>query len=84
MTPLLNEKTFSGQYITVIPRAISGEGTKFGQGGDVYKTGSPNATGNGSSGGSGIPVLSGTTITVSSFGAGADGLVILSFNKDES
>lgn len=84
MTPFLNEKTFSGQYITVIPRAISGEGTKFGQGGDVYKTGSPNATGNGSSGGSGIPVLSGTTITVSSFGAGADGLVILSFNKDES
>lgn len=80
MEPITIEM-FGGQQLNIIPRAIYGESTIFGQGGNVYR-GSSNAVGNCASGGSGEPYI-GTDgkLKIASFGNGGDGYVQLSWIK---
>lgn len=80
LMPQFSETIFSGSTINIIADAIYGESTEFGEGGDVYKNGTPDATGNCSSGGTGIPfVNTNGKVQISTFGAGGDGILELSF-----
>lgn len=74
-----------GQNITILPRAIFGETTKFGSGGNVYMYGDPNARGNGSSGGTSEPSINtaNNNLIYTAFGEGADGICIIRYIKEE-
>ena len=52
-----SESTFSGSVVQIIPNAIFGETTIFGEGGNWYKYGHANAVGNCASGGTSEPYL---------------------------
>ena len=78
--PQFAETTFSGQVVQIIPNAIFGESTIFGEGGNVYKNGHPNATGNCASGGTSEPYLNTSgVLEISSYGNGAPGIIELSW-----
>lgn len=80
MNKFLQFDTIDQGSFTLIPNAVVGEDTKYGQGGNVTVNGHPNAIGNGASGGSGKPVLTtGNILQISTFGTGGDGIVILRF-----
>lgn len=80
LMPQFAETTFSGQVVQIIPNAIFGESTIFGEGGNVYKNGNPNATGNCASGGTSEPYLNTSgVLEISSYGAGAPGIIELSW-----
>lgn len=82
MSPYYSESTFSGDVVEVLPRAVIGQSSEFGQGGNVYTIG-VNATGNGSSGGSGEPVLNNGQLQIATFGNGTDGLCSISYIVEE-
>lgn len=83
MPPYFKDKQFNGTEVTLMPGPIFGESSKFGQGGNIY-TGNADATGNGSSGGSGIPTLdSNNRLSVSTFGNGSDGYLSFTYVIEE-
>ena len=80
MNPLLTFNTYEGTTLNIIPDAIYGESTQFGEGGNYYKWGNPTARGNCSSGGTSVPYLIDSThLGVSSAGNGAPGIVIFTY-----
>lgn len=75
-----SESTFSGSVVKIIPNAIFGETTIFGEGGNWYKYGHANAVGNCASGGTSEPYLNTSNkIEITTFGSGGDGIIELSF-----
>ena len=73
--------TFEGYPINIIPDAIYGQPCAYGDGGNIYKYGTPNAQGNCSSGGTNIPYLvSSTQVGLASVGAGAPGICIFTYS----
>lgn len=80
LMPQFSENMFSGSSINIIADAIYGESTEFGEGGNIYKNSTPDATGNCSSGGTGIPFVNTSgKVQISTFGKGGDGILELSF-----
>lgn len=81
MTPFMTYNTFEGYPLNIIPDAIYGQPTPYGDGGNIYKYGTPNAQGNCSSGGSGIPYLtSPTSMGMALVGSGAPGICIFTYS----
>lgn len=79
--PFLSFSTFEGYPINILPNAIFGESSPYGDGGNIYKNPNANATGNCSSGGTDIPYLaSPTQMAVSSLGKGAPGICIFTYS----
>lgn len=76
-----NATTFEGLKPQLVPEPISGQSTKFGQGGNIKMNGSPDATGAGASGGSGLITIASTTNTLqcNQWGKGGDGRVEISY-----
>lgn len=85
MSPFLSLNVYNGEILNFVPRAIFGESTKYGQGGNIYMNNdkNPDATGNCSSGGSGEPTLSNNKMNIASFGKGGDGIIIFEYNIKE-
>lgn len=84
MPPFLTFSTFEGYPINVIPDAIYGESSPYGDGGNIYKYGTPNAQGNCSSAGISVPYLiNSTTIGVAQFGTGAPGICIFTYSIND-
>lgn len=83
MNKLLAFDTIDQGGFTIIPNPVFGESTKFGMGGNIILNGTPNATGNCSSGGSGIPTVNTNNILqISQFGTGADGICVITYSKE--
>lgn len=82
MDPFQTFKNFEGVTFNIIPNALEGESSPFGEGGNIYKNANSNATGNCSSGGTGIPYLiTPTTMGMPELGRGGDGILILNYTK---
>lgn len=80
LMPKFTETIFSGSSINIIPDAIYGESSEFGEGGNIYKNGTADAVGNCSSGGTDIPFVNTSgKVQISTYGKGGDGIVELSF-----
>lgn len=79
MNPLTKFTKYDGEIINIIPQPIHGESSRFGDGGNYFKYNTPNAQGNCSSGGCGEVTLSSNQILVTSYGKGADGIVIFKY-----
>lgn len=81
LPPYMNFNTFEGYNINILPDAIYGESSAYGDGGNIYKFGTPDAQGNCSSGGTGVPfIVSATAMGISSFGKGGDGICIFTYS----
>lgn len=80
MPPFLSFTTYEGVPINILPDAIYGESTAYGDGGNFYKWATPDAQGNCSSGGTNIPYLvSSTQAGLASVGKGAPGICIFTY-----
>lgn len=83
LPPFMTFTTFEGVTFNIIADAIYGQSTPYGEGGNVYKFGNPNAQGNCSSGGITAPYLiSPTQVGVTQVGAGAPGICIFTYIKN--
>lgn len=83
MEPYISFTLYDGRTISKIPRAIFGESSPFGDGGNIYKYGDPDARGNGSSGGISIPYVLDNNIKVAVLGKGAPGYLELIYTMKE-
>lgn len=79
-TPFRPDTSGIGQALVIIPRAVIGETSPFGSGGNIYTYQNPNAQGNGSSGGSGEITRNSSNIIVSQLGFGTAGIILLEYN----
>lgn len=79
MQPFTTFTTYEGVTYNIIPNAIFGESSLYGDGGNIYKYSTPDGQGNGSSGGTSVPYLSTSALKVDNLGKGAPGLVALTF-----
>lgn len=79
MPPFTTFQTFEGVTINIIPSAMIGQSSPFGEGGNILKYTTPNANGNCASGGTGIPSLASGVVNISTFGTGSPGICVLTF-----
>lgn len=79
MQPFTTFTTYEGVTYNIVPNAIFGESSPYGDGGNIYKYSTPNAQGNGASGGTSVPYLSGSQLKIDQCGTGSPGLVALTF-----
>lgn len=83
LMPALTFYNVDGSIIQSVPRAVPGESSFFGQGGDIY-SGNQGTGGNGASGGTGIPTIKTTgEIQISAYYPGGDGYVEIVYNTGE-
>lgn len=81
MPPFMSFTSFENVVYNIIPDAIYGESSPFGEGGNIYKNGTANAIGNCSSGGTDKPYLIGTNnMGINNLGKGGDGICIFTFS----
>ncbi len=86
MNPLIIINTYEGYPINIKPIAVFGEtAAPFGQGGNFYSYQDPNARGNCASGGTSVPFLiTATTLGISDFGRGGDGIIQFTFLEENN
>lgn len=84
LMPAITFYNVDGSIIQTIPRAIPGETSFFGAGGDIY-SGNGGTGGNGAAGGSGIPTINTNgELEIAAYYPGGDGYVEIVYNTGES
>lgn len=80
LMPALTFYNVDGSIIQSVPRAVPGEASFFGSGGDIY-SGNQGKGGNGASGGTGIPTIKTTgEIQIAAYYPGGDGYCEIVYN----